>query len=83
MPFHPVALVEDDPELRRIALGNPSQGVAGLDAGAQDYLAKPFDLDDLLARLRALRRRRSPGPSCLRISEGAVGPSRGGADGGW
>ncbi|TLG05388.1 response regulator transcription factor [Nocardia cyriacigeorgica] len=31
--------------------------VAGLDAGADDYLAKPFAIDELLARLRALRRR--------------------------
>src|SRR4029078_9989827 len=31
--------------------------VAGLDAGADAYLAKPFDLDELLARLRALLRR--------------------------
>lgn len=33
--------------------------VAGLDAGADDYLAKPFELDELLARLRALLRRTS------------------------
>jgi DNA-binding response OmpR family regulator len=33
--------------------------VAGLDDGADDYLVKPFDLDELLARLRALSRRRS------------------------
>ena len=32
--------------------------VAGLDAGADDYLVKPFELDELLARLRALLRRR-------------------------
>lgn len=32
--------------------------VSGLDAGADDYLAKPFELDELLARLRALLRRR-------------------------
>ncbi len=31
--------------------------VAGLDAGADDYLIKPFDLDELIARLRALSRR--------------------------
>ena len=34
-----------------------SDRVAGLDAGADDYLVKPFDLPELLARLRALRRR--------------------------
>jgi two-component system, OmpR family, response regulator MprA len=34
--------------------------VAGLDAGADDYLVKPFDFDELLARLRALLRRARP-----------------------
>ena len=34
--------------------------VAGLDAGADDYLVKPFALDELLARIRALLRRAAP-----------------------
>jgi two-component system response regulator QseB len=36
-----------------------SDRVAGLDGGADDYLVKPFDLDELAARVRALLRRRS------------------------
>jgi two-component system response regulator QseB len=45
------------PALVLSALGTPADRVAGLDAGAEDYLGKPFDIDELLARLRALRRR--------------------------
>jgi two-component system copper resistance phosphate regulon response regulator CusR len=37
-----------------------SDRVRGLDAGADDYLCKPFDFDELLARVRALVRRRGP-----------------------
>ncbi|MEV0275628.1 response regulator transcription factor [Streptomyces sp. NPDC050610] len=37
--------------------------IAGLDAGADDYVAKPFDVDEVFARLRALLRRVAPGPT--------------------
>jgi two-component system response regulator QseB len=45
------------PVLILSALGNPADRIEGLDAGAEDYLSKPFDFGELLARLRALRRR--------------------------
>jgi DNA-binding response OmpR family regulator len=41
--------------------------VAGLDAGADDYLVKPFSFDELVARLRALRRRALEGQSVLSV----------------
>ncbi|MDB5160045.1 MAG: two component transcriptional regulator [Candidatus Saccharibacteria bacterium] len=45
------------PVLFLSALGSVSERAAGLDAGADDYLVKPFALEELLARVRALLRR--------------------------
>jgi two-component system response regulator MprA len=45
------------PILMLTARQETSDRVAGLDAGADDYLSKPFELDELLARIRALLRR--------------------------
>lgn len=48
------------PILMLTARTETSDRVAGLDAGADDYLAKPFDPEELLARVRALLRRAGP-----------------------
>ncbi|MFD3505951.1 response regulator transcription factor [Nocardia sp. NPDC058666] len=53
---------DDLPILVLTARDSVSERVAGLDAGADDYLPKPFALEELLARLRALLRRRTPDP---------------------
>ena len=51
--------------------------VAGLDAGADDYLVKPFALRELQARLRALLRRTddAPGPGVLRFADLTLDPA--------
>jgi two-component system, OmpR family, copper resistance phosphate regulon response regulator CusR len=51
------------PLLLLTALGDVHQRVKGLDAGADDYLGKPFDPAELVARVRALLRRGSPDKS--------------------
>lgn len=47
------------PILMLSALGTTDDKVTGLDAGADDYLAKPFEFKELLARIRALTKRRN------------------------
>jgi len=58
------------PVLVLSAVGEERDKVAALDAGADDYVTKPFGIDELLARLRAVLRRASPpGDPVLRIGE--------------
>lgn len=54
------------------ARDTPADRITGLDAGADDYLVKPFDFGELLARLRALQRR----PSSVQPTELVVGDLR-------
>ncbi|WP_381744516.1 response regulator transcription factor [Streptomyces andamanensis] len=53
-------------------MGSVHDRVDGLDAGADDYLVKPFDLDELTARLRALCRRSLEATDVLRIGSGRL-----------
>jgi two-component system response regulator MprA len=60
----------DVPVLMLTARDEVAYRVRGLDAGADDYLAKPFALEELLARLRALlRRREAAAPTVLRFAD--------------
>ena len=51
---------KDIPVIMLTARGDEMDRVAGLDAGADDYMAKPFSTKELLARVRAVLRRRGP-----------------------
>jgi DNA-binding response OmpR family regulator len=62
----------DTPVLMLTARGELPQRVQGLDAGADDYLGKPFAFEELLARLRALTRRAERPILDPRINIGAV-----------
>jgi two-component system KDP operon response regulator KdpE len=50
----------DAPVIVLSAVGEERQKIAALDAGADDYVTKPFSVDELLARLRAVLRRAAP-----------------------
>lgn len=59
------------PVLLLTALDEVVDRVKGLDAGADDYLGKPFDLDELAARIRAIMRRRT-GRASPKLSFGGI-----------
>ena len=77
---------KETPVLMLTARSETPDRVAGLDRGADDYLGKPFDLDELLARLRALIRRAAGRASpVIGIGEVVIDPvarkvTRGGAE---
>ena len=60
------------PILMLTARGDEHDKVAGLDAGADDYITKPFSTQELLARIRAVLRRRAPEPADDSVSVGAL-----------
>ncbi|MBM3878612.1 MAG: response regulator transcription factor [Verrucomicrobia bacterium] len=62
-------LGQTEPILMLTAKGQVEDRVTGLDAGADDYLVKPFSTDELLARVRALLRRRARGQKAVRELE--------------
>ncbi len=68
------------PVLFLTARGTLTDRVEGLDAGAQDYLVKPFEVEELLARLRALLRRTTSSEDAAQLPVGSrrliVGESR-------
>jgi DNA-binding response OmpR family regulator len=66
---------DDTPILMLTARDALEARVIGLDAGADDYLVKPFERQELLARIRALLRRRPPrGSAPLRVSDLSLNP---------
>jgi two-component system, OmpR family, response regulator MprA len=65
----------DVPILMLTAKGTLNDKVEGLDSGADDYLVKPFQPEELLARVRALLRRRQPQSSVLRFGTLTLDPA--------
>ncbi len=69
---------DETPVLMLTARDGVTDRVSGLDAGADDYLVKPFALEELFARLRALLRRSTPpeGETPLRFDDLVLDPGR-------
>ena len=65
-----------NPVLLLTALGRIEDRVEGLDAGADDYLVKPFAFSELAARINALRRRPPVNPETTRLDHGPLSLDR-------
>jgi DNA-binding response OmpR family regulator len=59
----------DVPVVMLTARGEVDDRIRGLELGADDYIAKPFHFAELVARVRALLRRREPRPDVLRVAD--------------
>ncbi len=66
---------EDVPIIMLTALDSVSDKVQGLEAGADDYITKPFSFDELSARLAAALRRRVPREEILEVGELTINPA--------
>ncbi|MFD7874948.1 response regulator transcription factor [Streptomyces sp. NPDC059378] len=66
---------QDLPVLMLSALDETADRIAGLQAGGDDYLVKPFALQELVLRLRALLRRRPPAGEVLRVADLVIDPA--------
>jgi two-component system phosphate regulon response regulator PhoB len=60
------------PILMLTARGDEPDKIAGLDAGADDYITKPFSTQEMLARIRAVLRRRAPETTSERVEIGEL-----------
>jgi len=66
------ARIKSVPIIMLTARGDEADRVAGLDAGADDYIVKPFSTNEMLARIRAVLRRRAPEQAGGSVAIGAL-----------
>jgi two-component system response regulator MprA len=65
----------DTPVIMLTALDSVNKKVEGLEAGADDYITKPFAFDELLARIRAALRRKAPREEQIKVGDLTIRPA--------